>query len=108
MFIVAGGAMQLQDNEFWQVLESKLVDEKLHRYLDLDQLTEVLASFGRVGRGSDELIEIIEKTVIKHRHALTENIIETARQGFRSVNKGSEILYKVLDDPDVELPKLEA
>ena len=61
-----------------------------------------------VGRGSDEFLEIIEKTLIKHRKSLTPEIIEKARQGFLKVNKGSEILFKVLDDPKVELPALEA
>jgi hypothetical protein len=61
-----------------------------------------------VGRGSDEMIEIIEKTLIKHRKSLTPEIIEAARQGFLRINKGSEILFRVLDDPSVELPALEA
>ena len=61
-----------------------------------------------MGRGSDELIEIVEKTLIKHRKALTPEIIANARQGFGKINKGSEILYRVLDDPTTELPALEA
>lgn len=61
-----------------------------------------------VGRGSDELIELVEKTLIKHRKALTPEIIDTARQGFVRINKGSEILFKVLEDPSIELPALEA
>lgn len=60
-----------------------------------------------VGRGSDELIDVVEKTLIKHRKALTPEIIEVARQGFVKINKGSEILFKVLEDPNVELPALE-
>lgn len=46
--------------------------------------------------------------MIKHRKALTPEIIQTARQGFQKINKGSEILYRVLDDPTTELPALEA
>ena len=61
-----------------------------------------------VGRGSDELIEVIEKTLIKHRKSLTPEIIETAKQGFLKINKGSEILFRVLEDPTVQLPQLEA
>ena len=34
--IIEGAAsMTLQDNEFWELVEQKLVDEGLHRYLDL-------------------------------------------------------------------------
>ena len=60
-----------------------------------------------VGRGSDEMIEIIEKTLIKHRKGLTPEVIDNARQGFLRINKGSEILFRVLDDPTVQLPALE-
>lgn len=100
--------MSLQDNEFWELVETKLVDERLHRYFELEELADILVSLSYVGRGSDELIELIEKTFIKHRKALTPNIIHNVKLGFRQINKGSEILFKVLDDPSVELPALEA
>lgn len=100
--------MTLQDNEFWELVEQKLVDEGLHRYFRLDQITEILNYLANVGRGSDELIETIEKTLIKHRKALTPEIIANARQGFLKVNKGSEILFKVLEDPTIQLPAIEA
>lgn len=107
-FIEGASSMTLQDNEFWELIEQKLVDEGLHRYFRLDQLSEVLNYLANVGRGSDEMLEIIEKTLIKHRKALTPEIIDTARQGFLRINKGSEILFRVLEDPTVELPQLEA
>jgi len=47
------------------------VDEGLHRYYSLEQLSEILCHLGRVGRGSDEMVEIIEKTFIKHRKGLS-------------------------------------
>ena len=100
--------MTLQDNEFWELVEQKLVDEGLHRYFDLMEITKILNYLADVGRGSDEMLEIIEKTIIKHRKALTPEIIEYARKGFMRVNKGSEILFRVLEDPTVQLPALEA
>ena len=53
------------------------------------------------------MIDIVEKTLIKHRKAITPEIADAAREGFRLINKGSEILYRVLEDPNVELPALE-
>ena len=53
------------------------------------------------------MIEAVEKTLIKHRKALTPQIIETAKQGFLGMNKGSEILFKVHEDPNAQLPALE-
>lgn len=100
--------MQLQDNEFWEYVEQKLVDQGLHRYFKLEELVHILCFLGNVGRGSDELIDTIEKTIIKHRKALTPDIIINARLGFSKMNKGSEIVHRVLDNPNVELPALEA
>ena len=34
-FIEGASAMTLQDNEFWELVEQKLVDEGLHRYFEL-------------------------------------------------------------------------
>ena len=67
----------------------------------------MLVNLAHVGRGSDELIESVEKTLIKHRKALTPELTAKARIGFLRINKGSEILFKVLEDPKVELPALE-
>ena len=105
--IEGAAAGYLQDNEFWEIVEQKLVDEGLHRYYTLEQLSEILCHLGRVGRGSDDMVEIIEKTFIKHRKGLTEETIMKAKIGFAQVNKGSEILQRVLEDPTTELPALE-
>lgn len=67
MCISAAGQMQLQDNELWEALESKLVDEGLLRYFTLKETADILHCFAHSGRGSDEFIETIEKTFIKHR-----------------------------------------
>jgi len=48
----------------------------------LEELCQVLVNLANVGRGSDELIEVIEKTLIKHRKAITPEIARTARHGF--------------------------
>jgi hypothetical protein len=99
--------MRLQDNEFWETVEQKLVDEGLHRYLTLEQHAELVNSLARVGRGSDDLIDTIEKTIIKHRKGLTPTTQAMATRGFNQLSKGSEILHAVLEDPNVVLPALE-
>ena len=107
MMIEGASSMYLQDNEFWEIVEQKFVDEGLHRYYSLEDLSDLLCAFGRVGRGSDDMVEIIEKHFIKHRKGLTAYTIANAKVGFASVNKGSEILQRVLEDPNTELPALE-
>lgn len=101
--------MQLQDNELWESLESKLVDEGLLRYFTLEETATILCFFARTGRGSDELIEQMEKIFIKHRKHLIVNpeTLRLCKVGFSNLNKGSEILKRVLSDPTVTLPQLE-
>ena len=109
LFTAIEGAsyMYLQDNEFWEIVENKFVDEGLWRYFTLEQTAELLCCFARVGRGSDEIVAIIEKHFIKHRKGLTPETIAVAKEGFSQINKGSEILHRVLADPNTELPALE-
>ena len=83
------------------------MDEGLHRYFTLEQLVLILCHLGAVGRGSDDMVEIIEKTLIKHRKGLTAETIEVAKNGFAQINKGSEIMMRVLEDPNTKLPALE-
>ena len=108
--IISGaGNMQLQDNELWEALEAKLVDEGLLKYFTLHEMAVILNNFANCGRGSDELIEQLEKTFIKHRKALDGNdeILRLCKQGFGMLNKGSDILNRVLADPNTTLPRLE-
>ena len=108
MIVESVAGLHVQDNEFWETVEAKLVDERLYRQLNLKQMATVLHALGEVGRGSDQLIELLEKSVIKHRKALTDDLSEKFKDSFRALNKGSEVLYAVLEDKDIELPAIEA
>ena len=107
MMIEAAARMSLQDNEFWELVEQKLVDEGLLRYFTLEATADILCNVAHVGRGSDDLVEAIEKTFIKHRKGLSPQTIDVAKQGFSKLAKGSEIMHRVLADPNTELPALE-
>lgn len=107
MAVEGAAGMWLQDDEFWKIVEEKFVDEGLWRYFSLEESARMLCMFARVGRGSDEIIDLLEKHFIKHRKGLTPLTIEIASQGFNKINKGSEILKRVLADPNTELPALE-
>ena len=101
--------MQLQDNELWEALESKLVDEGLLRYFSIDECSKILLYFARCGRGSDDLIDQLENVFIKHRKALAQMpyTLETCKKGFGQLSKKSEILKKILEDPTTDLPQIE-
>lgn len=105
--IEGGAAMYLQDNEFWEIIEHKIVDEGLWRFFTLEKTAMLLNHFARVGRGSDDIVDLFEKHFIKHRKGLTPRTIMIAQEGFRKINKGSEILHRVLADPNTQLPALE-
>jgi len=107
--ITGAGEIQLQDNELWEALESKLVDEGLLRYFSLHESADILWYFARCGRGSDDLIDSLEKNFIKHRKALVRmpNTVARCKAGFGQLSKGSEILKRVLEDPTTDLPQLE-
>ena len=70
-------------------------------------MTVLIKSLANVNRGSDELIEMIEKNFIKHRKGLDQIQINKISDGFNKINKGSEVLHRVLADPQMELPALE-
>ena len=105
--IESAAMMQLQDNEFWETVDTKLVEEQLYKFLDLEQMTTLINSLARVNRGSDELIDLVEKVFIKHRKGLTQPQRDLISDGFNKINKGSEVLHRVLADPTMELPALE-
>jgi hypothetical protein len=51
----------------------------LWRYFDLETTVKLLNCLARVGRGSDEIVELIEKHLIKHRKGLTPDTIDIAK-----------------------------
>ena len=79
------------------------------RYFSIHETAEILYFFARADRGSDELHDQLEKNFIKHRKALEHMplTVEVCRKGYNMTAKGSEVLKRVLEDPAVELPKLE-
>jgi len=104
--IRGAGEMQLQDNELWESLESKLVDEGLLRYFTISETADILYYFAKCGRGSDKLHESLEGVFIKHRKhlALHPECLAIVKAGYNQMDKSSEILKRVLEDPTAQLP----
>jgi len=54
-------ALKVQDAELWDLIEKKLVDERLHRYLDVDQMIDNTIALYVAGRTESPFFEYAEK-----------------------------------------------
>ncbi len=104
--IKAGAAMQLQDNEFWEIAETKLLDERLIRYLNVAQVSEMYCGLGYCDRGSDELLDYIENYIVKHRKALTSEDIDYVARGQEALGRSNDILREALGEANRDLLRL--
>jgi hypothetical protein len=52
------------------------------------------------------LIDLFENYIVKHRKALTASDIKTAKEGFRRLEKGSALVFEVLEQQKEELLQL--
>jgi len=99
------GWMKVEDEGLWRLFEQKLVGERLYRYIPLKELCKMINALGTVNQGSDELFNIFEKVLIKHRLNLLPEDIDYARQGFENRKVGSQVLFGVFEDPLQALPE---
>ena len=100
------GWMKVQDEGLWTLFEQKLINEKLYRYLSLEQLIDVTSGISTANKGNPQLFDIFEKVFIKHRLALDSDSSFAIRKAFEERKLGSNLLFKVLENPKAELPEL--
>ncbi|KRX05155.1 hypothetical protein PPERSA_06789 [Pseudocohnilembus persalinus] len=93
------GWMEVQDKGLWELLDKKLVDERLVRYIPLEELINVAHALAQNRSGSKQLFDTIEGQVIKHRLGLTPSMIHTATQAFQQYGEASPLVFKVLENP---------
>lgn len=93
------GWMKIQDEGFWTLVEQRLLTDRLYRYLTLDQLIDVTSGISTANKGNIAMFETFEKVFIKHRLALDEDKTEVIRKAFEDKQLGSNLLFKVLENP---------
>jgi hypothetical protein len=59
--------MKVSDDSLWELLESKLINEDLWRYIPLQELVECTHALAYAGKGSDGVFDKFENYIIKHR-----------------------------------------
>lgn len=99
--------LKVQDDGLWQLFESKLLKERLYRYIPLKELCKVAYAMAEAGRGSPELFAQFEKVFIKHRLNLREDDLEYAKIAFEKRPFGSQLLLEVLENPTGDLQLME-
>jgi hypothetical protein len=87
-----------------------MVNERLYRYLTLDQAVKLAYALTMNQKGSKILLGLLEKVFIKHRKALSmkkgfPQMIEVA---YRLNGLGSDILFQSLKNPNIELIGMES
>eukprot|EP01015_Nassula_variabilis_P036911 TRINITY_DN964_c0_g1_i6.p3 TRINITY_DN964_c0_g1~~TRINITY_DN964_c0_g1_i6.p3 ORF type:complete len:252 (+),score=35.78 TRINITY_DN964_c0_g1_i6:117-872(+) len=97
------GWMNVQDDSVWQLIEQKLLGERLHRYLPLQDVVKCAHAMAVAGKGSDNLFQTFEKYIIKHRLWLNEDTTSIAKDAFQIKQLGSPQLFSVLEDPHRDL-----
>lgn len=99
-----GARMMLGDREFWNIVEGKLIGEKLYKYLSVEQTVNLAYELNKSERGSEALLKALEIEIIKHRAAihLDKRLLKKAKETY--LEKGSDIMKAALADPNIEVP----
>ena len=87
---------------FSVAVEQRLLNDQLYRYLSLDQLVDVTSGLSNANKGNVLMFETFEKVFIKHRLALDEDKADVIRKAFEDKKLGSNLLFKVLENPKAE------
>jgi hypothetical protein len=69
------GWLEVRDEKLWELFEKKLLEEKLWRYLDIEQVIDVTHAFATAGRINPQIFNSAESYIIKHRLALDQDLI---------------------------------
>lgn len=106
---IAGSMAYIADNEFWMVIEGKLVTEKLYRYLSLEESAELAYYLKKADKGSSILHKILEVEFINQRKALSKQkkLLKLVKEAYVDTGVASEVLIAALNDPNIEVTKTE-
>ena len=83
------GELGVKNQEFWDIIEKKLLTERLIRNVSNRDLCVTIFKMGRGNCGSKAFFETCEAIISKHISGLDAEDIECVRQGFRARRLGS-------------------
>lgn len=107
IYYAAMGAAKLHiaDKEFWTIVETKLVNDKLYRYLSLEQAANLAYQLNASDRASVFLLKLLEVEFVKNRKALSmqKKLLNLVKQTYVDTGKASSVLIEALKDPSIEI-----
>jgi len=84
------------NQEFWDLIEAKLVKDNLVRYLSESEAAKIMWGLCKVGKGSDELWKKLEKEVANHYLALEKEDLAEAIYALEVSGKGDKnVIFKL-------------
>lgn len=93
-----------KNDEFWQIVEKKLVGENLYKFLTESQAARLMRGLSLVGKGSDELWGKLESVVKKYHMTLDANDINEAVDAYIATGRGnSEAMKLFANHPDFRI-----
>ena len=78
------------NQEFWDIIETKLIKEGMCRYVSEHEAAELLWGLCKVGRGSDELWKRLENEVSRHYLSLETDHLTEAIYALEVSGKGDK------------------
>lgn len=96
--VIALGQLNIQDPELWTVIRQKIVQEKMHRYVPVKDLGDLIQSISHAGQADASILQALGGQVIRHHRALKAEQIQAAVQGFEKSGLGSDGFTKSLEE----------
>jgi hypothetical protein len=84
------------NQEFWDLIEKKLMGEGLVRYLSEKEAAQLLWGLCRVNQGSEQLWKRLENEVARHHFSLDYDDVREAIYGLEVSGKGSKEVIATL------------
>lgn len=99
--VIALGQIGVQDAEVWNVIRQKIVTEKMHRYLPVKDLGELVEAIAHAGQADASLLQALGSQIIKHHRSLEPEQISAAIKGFEKSGLGAEGFTKSLEEAKI-------
>jgi hypothetical protein len=100
IIVTALGHMDVQHEEMWAVVESKILEGRMYRYMGIRDICAAACTLGTAGRLSAEVSQKFEQVLSKHGASLRLQDAAGALKGFKRAGRGSPEFLAYLESGD--------